>query len=391
MIKMNRSVHRLLVYTSLYPGIIGATHGIFVKELTDHLTAKLKFVKIVVPVDGRQKLYRQLLYPGNSTTADACNAVYDTFWTIPKFFKGMDGLLMYHWTKRCVYKKFSNLSIIHSHYAYPDSEAARILAGRLKLPYVVTVHGSDINIIARNSSVKNKVVNVLRSADAVVAVSNDLLNKVKKITGRSHRLFHIPNGIDEKKFFPANKEYAKKQLNLSVFKKHLLFVGRLEPVKGIPLILDALSLLPKNIDLIIVGVGSKKNDLEKHVKNMGLVNRVLFAGAVEHNELHHYYQAADALVLASYSEGWPTVILEALACGIPVVSPKVGGVAEVVKNDRLGIITSGNAPELLAKGFEKALCTDWDKSFICRYANQYTWDSIASQYIKIYKDVLSRQ
>ena len=378
----------LLVYTSLYPGKAGATHGIFVKELTSHIAKKLEEVKIVVPVDGRNKLNRHYLNSEDDTSDKETNVIYDTFWTIPKFFKRFDGFLMYQWTKRGAARLAVNSILIHSHYAYPDSEAARLLASKLQLPHVVTVHGSDINVIARDPAREKKIVNLLKSADAVISVSQDLLYKVKRLTGRNKGLFHIPNGIDEKKFFPADKTKAKRALNFSVSKKYLLFAGRLEAIKGIHLIIDALGRLPENISLIIVGTGSKKKELEKKTKEMQLVERIAFVGAVPHHLLHKYYQAADALILASYSEGWPTVILEAMACALPVISPNVGGVSEVLNDSRLGVITQTNAPETLAKAAEKVMSENWDTSFICRYAGQFTWGKIADQYISIYKNVL---
>jgi len=239
-------------------------------------------------------------------------------------------------------------------------------------------------VIAHDTARRYLIADTLRKADAVVTVSEKLKEKVVALTGRQKGIYHIPNGMDPSRFYPGSQSRARKKLGVSHWRKIIVFVGRLEPVKGLDKLIQAVSELESNVGLVLVGKGSLKKALIRQTQTLGMEKRVLFCGAVEHHCLVDYFQAADLLALASHSEGWPTIILESMACGTPVVSPAIGGIPEIITNDNLGILTENNQPELLTRAFKKTLDMSWDRHRICRYTEQYTWNTVADAYVNIY-------
>ncbi|NCU33569.1 MAG: glycosyltransferase, partial [Candidatus Moranbacteria bacterium] len=135
----------------------------------------------------------------------------------------------------------------------------------------------------------------------------------------------------------------------------------------------------------------QKKFLKKLMLQLGITRQVMFIDAVAHETLRWYFQAADIVVLASRSEGWPTIILEAMACGKPVVSPAVGGISEIIINGKLGTLLKNNDPVILAEGILNSLSSDWDPSYIQAYSQQFQWQSIAEQYIRLYNQVIAKK
>ncbi len=378
-------LHDILIYSSLYPTRTNPFHGIFVKELTRHIIPRISSMRVMAPLDGRQNFTRLIKGQHQRHTLDeGLKSDHPVFWTFPRWFKQWDGRLVYHWTRKAMASQRHRVSVIHAHYAYPEAFAASMFAEKWNIPLVITVHGSDINVIARDGARRHLIADTLRKADAVVTVSEKLKEKVITLTGRQKGVYHIPNGMDPTRFYPGSQSRARKKLGVSHWKKIIVFVGRLEPVKGLDKLIQAVSELEANVGLILVGNGSLKKALTRHVQELGMEERILFCGAIEHHCLVDYFQAADLLALASYSEGWPTIILEAMACGTPVVSPAVGGVPEIITNDSLGVLTENNRPELLTRALKKALGTSWDGYRICRYTEKYTWDAVADAYVNLY-------
>jgi teichuronic acid biosynthesis glycosyltransferase TuaC len=385
-------MHDVLVYSSLYPNVFHPTHGVFVRELTRHIAGRIGPVRLVAPLNGWRNIK-------NIRQINTCSHFFEeaktldcpVFWTFPKVFKDLDGLLLYHWTKKSVNKQANHVSLIHSHYAYPESFAARMFSEKHNLPLIITVHGSDINLLAEDTARKQLIIDTLSKADAVVTVSRALFVKVVSLIGSNENVYHIPNGHDADKFFPGSKSKAKKQIRASHCDQLVVFAGRLEPVKGLPQLLKSFCQLPDNIYLAIVGDGSQKKKLKRLSAQLGINRQVMFIEAVAHETLRWYFQASDLVVLASYSEGWPTVILEAMACGKPVVSPAVGGVPEIIINEKLGVLIKNNDPMWIADGILNALSYDWDASYIQAYTQKFQWQSIAEQYVGLYHDVIAKK
>jgi teichuronic acid biosynthesis glycosyltransferase TuaC len=143
------------------------------------------------------------------------------------------------------------------------------------------------------------------------------------------------------------------------------------------------------LQLTIVGEGEERQRLESLASRLSLAGRVHFAGAVPHEELYLWYSAADLFCLASGREGWPNVLLEALACGTPVVATAVGGIPEVIRTDDLGLICQCNVRALVDK-LSLALEKPWQADLLRSYAACHTWERTAQAIMQIFLAMLDR-
>ena len=158
----------------------------------------------------------------------------------------------------------------------------------------------------------------------------------------------MPNGLNQEMFVPADQQAARAELGLPPTGKLLAYVGRLTPVKGPDLAVEALALLPE-ASLVIVGSGSLEASLKQRAQELGVAGRIIWAGPQPHRRIPRYLAACDALVLPSRSEGDPNAVLEALGCGRPVAAAQVGGVSQVVSEAGNGALFPPDDPQALAQ------------------------------------------
>ncbi|HND52412.1 MAG TPA: glycosyltransferase, partial [Pirellulaceae bacterium] len=221
---------------------------------------------------------------------------------------------------------------VFSYWAHPDGDAAVRLARKLDVPSIVMVGGSDVLLVAREPRRGKCIADVLRKADAVMAVSRDLAEKVAAMGVSPDRIHVMRRGVDETLFHPGDRADARRQLQLPLDRRLILWVGRMVPVKGLDILLAACSQLKERVpdfQLLLVGDGPLRASLEAEVRQRGLTDHVRFIGSVDHDRLGPWFRAADLTVLPSRSEGIPNVLLESLACGTPFVASAVGGVPEI--------------------------------------------------------------
>lgn len=378
---------RIIGYTSLYPAPWAPIHGIFVQELVRSMDALVQ-VDMVVPENGWRRLLtgssKTITYTPPNNRVHRCR-----FWTIPKLFKKIDAHLMAHFSRGAFRAGLSGKpQLVHAHYAYPDACAAAILARRAGLPLVVTCHGSDINVLARDPKRKRHIINTLNQAAAVITVSSDLRDKISAMGVDPARVSTIPNGVDLSLFECGDKVRARKQLEFHETGPLLLAVGRLEHVKGYDRLLQAVARM-QDVNLMLVGQGSLRQSLERLAIELGIKQRVRFAGEVLHNNLAPYFQSADALVISSHSEGWPTIIHEALACGTPVVAPAIGGIPEALADPDLGVLLATGEPDDLVQGIRQALNTCWNPSKLHGATAKHDWRSVARKHVQLYAHIIT--
>ncbi len=381
---------QVVFFSSLFPSKHNPTHGIFVSELYRAVALRRK-VMVIAPQNGLRLLF-SLRKPVRQADEAAGDVLRPVCLTVPKIMKGLDARLVAMCSKRAFDLALAGgARLIHAHYAYPDAAAAMILAKRSNLPCIVTVHGSDINVLAQCPMRGKRIAETLRAAEIVTAVSRALAIKVQELGVPAARIRHIPNGVDLEKFSPAPREEARQLLGLPTGRRIILAVGRLEPVKGYDLLLQALPLLQGDVDLVFAGDGSQRKGLERLAGALGIAGCVHFAGTVPHERLAVYYRAADVLAISSHSEGWPTIIFEAMACGLPVVASAVGGIPEILVQPCSGILLKDNAPQTLAAGLQEGLSRRWDTDALVAYAREHDWHRIAERYESLYEQALARQ
>jgi len=371
----------ILVYTSLYPSRENPTHGIFVSELTQAM-ARLIRVRVVVPENGLRRLMERTRE--GFAPSDPLDVVRCRFWTAPKVLKSLDHRLMAFFSATAFSSTLTpRPDLVHAHYAYPDAAAALLLAQRAGLPLVITCHGSDLNLLAKDPARRKIISRTLRQARAVAAVSEALQSAAVALGAYPKRVHHIPNGVDLSRFTLGDKRQARAILGLPQDVPIIAAAGRLEPVKGYDRLIRAVA-LQRDVRLVLVGSGSLARSLKRLAGELGVSHRVVFAGRVDHASLAPYFQAADTLAISSHSEGWPTVIHEALACGTPVVAPAVGGIPEALAAPSLGVVVASNESELLAGGIRRILARGFDRHELRQAASPHGWDAVARRYMEIF-------
>jgi glycosyltransferase involved in cell wall biosynthesis len=249
-------------------------------------------------------------------------------------------------------------------WAYPDAAATVVLARAFDKPVVVKVHGSDVNVIARRPGARAWLTRLLPRATMAVAVSRPLVTALAELGVPEDRICYVPNGVDTTLFRPRARDEARARLGVDSTDPIVLFVGRLEPAKGIDELLGAIAILRRErprTRFVLLGDGvSAKSVREVAEASDG---RVTAPGARPLAEVADWLAACDVFCLPSHREGTPNVVLEALACGRPVVATSVGGIPDIVDESVGRLVAPGDAAGL-ARALIDALGVPWDERFI---------------------------
>lgn len=241
-----------------------------------------------------------------------------------------------------IVKKYK-IDIIHAHSVIPTGLVSVVVAKILGRPSVITSHGMDINNFDAKSTYGHLISFSLNHCDKAIAVSGNLAEKMKSLGINEDKIVILRNAVDTKIFKPSKNMDLRHEYGIGGNEILILFVGYLDTFKGIFELVDAfyeINKENKNVKLMMVGTGPKKEELKEKVLKLGLGDYVMLIGAVPSTKIHIYYQMADIFVLPSYTEGFPLSVLEAMACGMPVVATDVGGIHEIVKNGLNGFLVS---------------------------------------------------
>jgi glycosyltransferase involved in cell wall biosynthesis len=247
-------------------------------------------------------------------------------------------------------------------FAYPEGAAAVNLGRRLRIPVFIKVHGTDVNVMLDSWGVGRQIRGALRKADGVIAVSRVLADRVNRVRGAGGDTLLLYNGIDRALFRPGDRSAARDELGLPVDRRTVLYVGNLKRDKGVLDAVSAFSMIApqhSDVDLEIIGSGPAAGDVASLIARLDLGGRARMRGVVAHDSLPAWFAASDLLCLPSYAEGVPNVVIEALACGRPVVATRVGGIPEVV-DAASGALVPPRDPTALAGALSRVLCADWD-------------------------------
>ena len=284
-----------------------------------------------------------------------------------------------------IIKQGYDFDIIDAHYFYPDGVAAAILGKYLGKPVVITARGTDLNLIPKFALPKRMIQWAAGCAAGMITVCQALKEVLVDLGVEENRVTVLRNGVDLEMFrVPDSREQLRRELGLK--RKTLLSVGHLIERKGHDLVIEALSDLPE-IDLMIAGDGPEESNLRALVEQMGLANRVKFLGAITHEKLRDYYGAVDILVLASSREGWANVLLEAMACGTPVVATRVWGTPEVVATKEAGMLIEARTPNAIAKSVQRLIADYPDRALTRKYAEGFSWDETTKGQKKLFNKI----
>jgi len=391
----------VLVFTTLFPNNVWPSHGVFIKERTRQVAGRDGVtVRVVAPVPYfppiRLSWRHRFAEVARQEEIEGLPVHHPRFLMMPKV-----GMATYGWTLFLSVLPFLSrlarqhpFDLIDAHYLFPDAFAAVELGRALGKPVIVSARGSDVNLFAQFPLVRRCLLRTLRRADRVVAVSGALRARLAALGVAAERVTVIPNGVDGTKFRPMSRAEARAKLGLDGG-PYLLAVGHLVALKGFDLVIESLARLRAggncpDLRLLVVGEGGERAPLEALARRLGVGGAVRFAGPLSHPELRTWYNAADVFCLASSREGWPNVVLEALACGTPVVATRVGGIPEIVTSDSVGLLAE-RSPEALAGAIEEALRRTWDREVLVRHARGHGWEQTASRVLEEFRLALGGQ
>ncbi len=393
---MARSL-RILTFSSLYPNERQPHHGIFVEQRLRHLLASGQVqARVVAPVPwfpsgvGGPKAYTRLASVPAREQRHGVDVTHPRYFLIPKV-----GMTLAPWLMRAgVEREIEDLhrshhfDLIDAHYFYPDGVAAVEIGHRLGLPVVVTARGTDVNLIPKANLARRMIVSAARRAAAVITVCEALKSRLVELGVPAAHITVLRNGVDLEMFRPLPRTGA---LARGAGEKILLSVGGLIERKGHHRIIAALRELPVEYRLVIVGDGPLEGRLRALTHDYALQDRVSFEGPRTHQQLVSYYNAADALVLASDREGMANVLLESLACGTPVVATATWGTPEVISSRAAGVLTRGLEPQDIAAAIRELFDRPSDRAATRRHAEQFSWDPTTTGQLRIFAQVLDRQ
>jgi teichuronic acid biosynthesis glycosyltransferase TuaC len=389
---------RVLVYTTLFPNSIQPLQGTFVLERMRHLLPFINMTAMApIPYFPRLKWNKRWFNFATVPQVESLNGFethHPRYLVIPKIGMTTHGLSMFAGSVLQVWRRLraADYDLIDAHYVYPDGLAAVMLGALLKKPVVVSARGSDISLFPQYRLIRPLVKLVLKRADAVIAVAQSLKDVMVQLGCPENKIKVIRNGIDPEKFRPQCRADARRELGLPDHSPILLAVGGLTANKGFHVLIEAVARLRRNrpdVTLLIVGDGAHRSRLEQQIRSLNLENNVKLMGSRPNSDLSSLYSAADLFCLASEREGCPNVVLEALACGCPVIATRAGGISEIVSAPSLGVLVDRTA-EAFESGIDSALQHEWDREAIAVQGRSRAWHHVAADILTVYSEVLNR-
>jgi glycosyltransferase involved in cell wall biosynthesis len=279
--------------------------------------------------------------------------------------------------------------VIDAHYFYPDGVAAAAVARRLGKPYTITARGSDINLLGELDGPRRRMLRAADGAAALIAVSDALRARMVALGMPGDRITVLRNGVDARVFAPVERAEARDAFALPGDATVLACVGNLVPEKGVDLFVEAVARLPR-VHGLVVGEGPQRAQLVARAMALGVGARMRFVPNMPQSRLRLAYGAADALVLASSREGWPNVLLEAMACGTPVIATRVGGVPEMLTHPDAGRFAEARTADAIVAAASALLAAPPARKAVRAHALTFDWDTIAAAQVALLRRACGR-
>ncbi|UPW19197.1 glycosyltransferase [Agarivorans sp. TSD2052] len=271
--------------------------------------------------------------------------------------------------------------ILMASWAFPEAVASSWLAKLLGARFFFKVHGSDINLLAKDPARAKQIKKASVSALGILSVSQALAKEMVGLGIEHAKISVIYNGVDHQKFGGVTARPFRQN--------YVLYVGNLKADKGVLELYQGFAQIASEqpaLQLVYAGTGAMKRIIEQQADADDLAKRVHFLGSVEHALLPAWVAHADLLALPSYAEGVPNVVLEAMACGTPVLATSVGGIPEVVDEACCGVLIPPQDSIAVAQGLQQILARKWDKQTIKQHASQFSWQTNQQQFLSMLKN-----
>ena len=389
---------RLLTFSTLYPNAARPGHGVFVENRLRHLLESGEATaRVLAPVPwfpfggGLFGRYADFAKAPAAETRHGIAIEHPRYPVIPKVGMTLAPLLLYAAARRALGRALRDghrFDLIDAHYFYPDGIAAVLLGRAFGLPVTVTARGTDLNVIPQYRLPRAWIEWAAARADGLITVSAGLAERLAALGVPDSKVTVLRNGVDPERFKPVSSgEGAGDDRKGSPL---ALSVGNLVPLKGHDLVISALPSLP-GLRLDIVGDGPERQGLEDLARSLGVADRVRFVGRVAHERMPEVYSAADVLVLASEREGWPNVLLEAMACGAPVVATRVSGASEIVTKPAAGLLLPERSVAALSDALASLLAAPPERSATRAHALDFTWEATTRGQIELFRAIVQRR
>ena len=304
--------------------------------------------------------------------------------------------------------KASELDLIHSHYAIPHAMAAYMAREIIKIPYVVTLHGSDVHTLGLDPAYKPVVKHTVEQADAVTAVSEFLKKKAHEELGIEREIHVIPNFIDTGTFSQVtgirlvvesgcvSLRDEEEAYEICPDEKIILHASNFRPVKRVTQLIEAMRIVVDSYPkarLVIAGDGPTRIEVERKIEELKLCNSVHLLGIK--SNMQEIMCSADVFALNSTLEGMPLVLLEAMACKLPVITTPAGGIPELVRPGLDGVVTEGYDVEEYAAELLELLNNDSKRKKLgqagkARVEDKFSAKKIVSKYEKVFEEVVGK-
>ena len=389
---------KTLLFSTLFPSSVRPVHGIFVEtRLRELLRTSAVETRVVAPVPWfplageRFGDYGKFAATPYFEQRNSLEVSHPRYFLPPRVGMNIAPYTLARGALPTIRKMIRggfDFDLIDAHYYYPDGVAAGFIAKLLGKPFLVTARGTDINLIPDYPTPRRLILETAQAAAASIGVSRALTDKLAALGIPSEKLKVFRNGVDLDRFHPQAQEAARRQIGISITseEKLILSVGNLVELKGHHLAIEALQKLPADTRLVIIGKGNEQSRLEALARQLGVADRVHFAGMILPDQLMWWYGAADALVLCSSREGWPNVVLEAMACGTPVVATQVGGVMEILTPE-VGVLMADRSSAALVSALEQLFAAQPDRQRVRGHAEKFAWDNTSQAQLQLFRQI----
>ncbi len=388
---------RLITFSTLYPNAAQPTHGIFVENRLRHLVASGAVVsRVVAPVpyfpfkSSHFGHYAKFAQVPLWEERHGLTIHHPRFPLIPKIGMNVSPFLLAMATLpavRAAVNAGGGADIIDAHYLFPDGVAATMIGRLLGIPTVMTARGTDVNLIPRYKTPRRMIERAAANAAGLITVSVALKDELAAMDIEAGRITVLRNGVDLRLFRPLDRVATRRRLGLEG--PVLISVGHLIERKGHRFAIEAMPSLP-GFTLLIAGEGTERANLERLIARLGVGHRVRMLGARPHDELPELYGAADALILASSREGWPNVLLEAMACGTPVIATPIWGNPEVVAKPEAGLLMKTRSAQGVADAVNALFAALPTREATRDYASAFSWDATTEGQIALFRSIMAK-
>lgn len=388
---------RTLLFSTLYPNSVRPSHGIFVETRLRHLLASGEVeTRVVAPVPWfpfKHKHFGEYAKHAAVPRHEIRNGIeidHPRYLLLPKIGMNSAPYALARAGLKAARKLIAegyDFDLIDAHYFYPDGVAATMIGKALNKPVVITARGTDINLIPQYPKPKRMILQAAKDCAAMITVCTALKDAIVGLGGTAQKITALRNGVDLQLFQPEDKAQSRAAFGMRD-EFAIASVGHLIERKGHHLVIEALAQIP-DAALFIAGAGDEESRLRALAEQLGVTRRVHFLGAMPQEKLRTLYSAVDCLVLASSREGWANVLLEAMACGTPVVATNVWGTPEVVASPEAGVLMDERSAGGIVRGVAHLRLALPARSATRAYAEQFGWQPTTDGQLEIFSRITS--